>query len=117
MTIVPSGRTWTNASGANVGRLDCGADETFECRETSRPPAAAEQICRNVRRSTTRPPLAGLSRMPNRLTNTDVGAAAADVAAHAPFNLCVRRLGHGLQQRDSGHDLAALAVPALDDVG
>src|SRR5262249_48906446 len=32
------------------------------------------------------------------------------------FDLGVRRLGDALQQRDGGHDLAALAVPALDHI-
>src|ERR1700733_5544098 len=117
MTIAPSGRTWTKASGGNVRGLGCCADETSEWSETSSPPAAAEQICRNVRRSTTGPPLAGLRRIPNGLPNADVRAAAADVAAHALFNLRVGRPGQRLQQGDGGHDLAALAVAALDDIG
>src|SRR6476646_11588379 len=116
MTIAPSGRTWTNASGGKVGGFGC-AHEPSEWSETSSPPAAAEQTCRNVRRSTTLAPLTGLRRIPNGLPNANVRAAAADVAAHALFNLCVRRLGHRLQQGDGGHDLAALAVAALDDVG
>jgi len=53
----------------------------------------------------------------NGVADPDVGPAAADVAGHRGIDVVVCRVGLGFEERDRGHDLARLAVPALDDVG
>src|SRR5688572_27047680 len=45
-----------------------------------------------------------------------IGAAAADVAGHGGVDVGVTGLAIGLEQRGGAHDLAALAIAALDDV-
>ena len=50
------------------------------------------------------------------LTDADVGAAAADVAVHGGVDVGVGRLPVLASSVDGGHDLARLAVAALDDV-
>src|SRR5712671_2515100 len=55
-------------------------------------------------------------RASDRPANAHIGGAAAQVSAHRLFDIRVRRVGLGLQQRDRAHDLPALAVAALDDI-
>src|SRR5687767_6929881 len=52
----------------------------------------------------------------NRLTNTWIGPAATDVAAHGRIDVGIGGLGVLLQQGNGRHDLAGLAVAALRHV-
>src|ERR1700732_563115 len=52
----------------------------------------------------------------DRLADTYIGAAAAQISAHRPLDIRVRRLAVGLEECDRAHDLSALAVPALHDI-
>src|SRR4029077_17560618 len=52
----------------------------------------------------------------DRLAATDIGRAAAEVSTHRLFDVGAGWFRHRLEQRDSAHDLAALAIPALHDV-
>src|SRR6202011_4403504 len=52
----------------------------------------------------------------DRFANADIGPAAADVAGHRVVDIGIRRMRVAGQERRSGHDLARLAVPALNDL-
>src|SRR5258706_10616184 len=52
----------------------------------------------------------------DRLTNTDIGPTAADGAGHRSIDFGVRWLWLARQKRRCGHDLARLAIAALDDL-
>jgi hypothetical protein len=48
--------------------------------------------------------------------NALIGGAAAQIAAHCVVDIAVTGLGIFCQQRDSGHDLAGLTIPALRNI-
>src|SRR5437660_1342283 len=48
--------------------------------------------------------------------NLGRGTTAADVAGHRVVDIGIRRMGVARYERRSGHDLARLAVPALNDL-
>src|SRR5262249_54709759 len=52
----------------------------------------------------------------DRFPNAEIGPAAADVARHRVVDIGVRRMWVAREQRRSGHDLARLAVAALNDL-
>src|SRR5690606_29204181 len=52
----------------------------------------------------------------DRLADTVVGAAPAEVAGHRLVDVGVRRVRLALEQRDRAHDLPGLTVAALRDV-
>src|SRR4029079_8500830 len=56
-----------------------------------------------------------LRRLLDRLANTDIGAAAADVAGHCGVDIGVARIGIAREQCRGRHDLTRLAIAALDD--
>src|SRR5216683_4991973 len=58
---------------------------------------------------------ARLGGLLDRFANADIGPAAADVAGHRVIDVGVRRMRVALKERRSGHDLAGLAVAALND--
>src|SRR5262249_21220466 len=59
----------------------------------------------------------GTSRSPmNRLADSVIGPAAADVSRHELGDLCISRTWHLCQQRRRSHDLAALTVSALRNI-
>src|SRR5258708_28382591 len=51
----------------------------------------------------------------DRFANADIGATAANVAGHRVVDVGIRRMRVAREQRRSGHDLARLAVAALND--
>src|SRR5215469_14659133 len=55
-----------------------------------------------------------LGRLLDGLTNTEIRAAAADVARHRSIDVIVGRIGVAGEQRRGGHDLTRLAIAALD---
>jgi hypothetical protein len=52
----------------------------------------------------------------NRVADTGVSSAAADIAAHGEIDVMVGRAFDFLQKRDRTHHLAGLAVPTLWDI-
>src|SRR6266536_6465964 len=52
----------------------------------------------------------------DRFANADIGPAAADVAGHRSVNIRIARVWIARQQRRGGHDLARLAIAALNDL-
>src|SRR5712671_2484295 len=52
----------------------------------------------------------------DRFANADIGPAAADVAGHRAVDVGIRRKRIGREERRSRHDLARLAVAALNDL-
>src|ERR1700704_935965 len=52
----------------------------------------------------------------DRFANAGIGAAAADVAGHCVVDVGIGRMRVARQQRRSRHDLARLAVAALNDL-
>ena len=52
----------------------------------------------------------------DRLANADIGSAAADVAGHRLVDVGIRRMRVCCEKCRSGHDLARLAVAALNDL-
>src|SRR5436309_8262168 len=58
-------------------------------------------------------PLPAVSGKMNRLTNSEVCSASADIAAHRIINILVGRLRLAGQQRGGRHELPGLAVAAL----
>src|SRR5258708_1939142 len=52
----------------------------------------------------------------DRFANADIGPAAADVAGHRVVDVGIRRMRVARKERRSGHDLARLAVAALNDL-
>src|ERR1700704_2542425 len=52
----------------------------------------------------------------DRFANAGIGAAAADVAGHRVVDVGIRRMRVAREQRRSRHDLARLAVAALNDL-
>src|ERR1700730_4967406 len=94
--------------------------------ETSRPPAAAADKRRKLRRvrfrsfsawNATRmvpPPLRQLlSRTLDGFTNAHVGRASAKISTHRFFNICVGWFCRGFQQCDGAHDLSTLTITTL----
>src|SRR5262244_4261419 len=59
---------------------------------------------------------ARLRRLLDRFANAQIGPAAADVAGHRVVDIGIRRMRIARKQRRSGHDLARLAVAALNDL-
>src|ERR1700736_6835152 len=57
-----------------------------------------------------------VSRLFDRFANAYVGPAAADVARHGIVDIGVGRSGVAGDERGGGHDLARLAVAALNDL-
>src|SRR6202040_418197 len=57
-----------------------------------------------------------VSRLFDRFANAYVGPAAADVAGHGIVDIGVGRSGIAGDERGGGHDLARLAVAALNDL-
>src|SRR5580692_10709598 len=57
--------------------------------------------------------LDGLCGRVNRGTDTGIGGAAADIAAHRAVDVGIGRRRVLLEQRRRRHDLTALAIPAL----
>src|SRR5260221_7587372 len=97
----------------------------------SRPPEAAVPTRRNVRRespasaagkrskamSVSPPDADGRSGgLLDGRADAHIGAAAADIARHGVVDLRVARMGIAGQERSGGHDLARLAITALDDL-
>src|SRR5882757_9507941 len=56
------------------------------------------------------------ARLLDRFANADIGAAAADVAGHRIVYVRIGRTGIALDECRRGHDLARLAVTALNDL-
>src|SRR5262249_58891223 len=52
----------------------------------------------------------------DRFANAQISPAAADVAGHRVVDVGIRRMRVARKQRRSGHDLARLAVAALNDL-
>src|SRR5580692_3445524 len=52
----------------------------------------------------------------DRLADAYIGSAATDIAGHGRVNVRVLGLRDGIEQRRRRHDLARLAVSALDDL-
>src|SRR6267378_4160757 len=57
-----------------------------------------------------------LSSLLDCFTDAHIGPATADVAGHRVVDLRIRRMRFACEQCRSGHDLARLAVAALDDL-
>src|ERR1700716_3430103 len=58
--------------------------------------------------------LASGSRLFDRRANPHIGAAAADISRHRSVDVGIIRIGRGGEQGRGRHDLAGLAVAALD---
>src|SRR6516162_10305508 len=58
---------------------------------------------------------ARLRRLLDRFANAQIGPAAADIAGHRVVDIGIRRMWVARKQRCGGHDLAGLAVAALND--
>src|SRR5882724_2622064 len=52
----------------------------------------------------------------DRFANADIGPAAADVAGHRVVDVRIGRMRVAGEERRGGHDLARLAVAALNDL-
>src|SRR3954454_23539722 len=57
-----------------------------------------------------------LSGAMHRFANSDVRAAAAEIAVHRGVDVAVRWFGLAREERAGRHDLARLAVAALRDI-
>src|ERR1700738_3906400 len=58
--------------------------------------------------------LASGSRLLDRRANPHIGAAAADISRHRSVDVGIIRIGRGCEQGRGRHDLAGLAIAALD---
>jgi hypothetical protein len=61
-------------------------------------------------------PIRWTARLLDRFANAQIGPAAADVAGHRVVDIGIRRMRVARKQRRSRHDLARLAVAALNDL-
>src|SRR6202011_2203870 len=136
-TIAPSPSTRRKAWGANPSAPAASASRFANGRRrlSIRPPPAAAPACRKRRRETacadgdrSEAPDARRSRIMSaslsarlrglldRFANADIGPAAADVAGHRVVDIGIGRMRVAGEERRSGHDLARLAVAALNDL-
>src|SRR5260221_3431906 len=138
-TICPSPPMRTKALGAKPSASAASASPLVKgrLRLSIRPPPAAAPACRNLRRETSfvdgdkpgpearevrwsRVMSASLSArlrgLLDRFANADIGPTAADVAGHRVVDVGIRRMRVAREQRRSRHDLARLAVAALNDL-
>src|SRR5713226_238929 len=138
-TIFPSRPMRMNALGAKPSTSAASASPfaNGRLRLNSRPPPAAAPAWRNLRRER---PFAGSDRpgpaarelrgstimsasrsawlrgLLDSFTNAKIGPTATDVAGHRGIDLGVSRMWLVRQERRRGHDLARLAVAALNDL-
>src|SRR5215472_16725860 len=138
-TIWPSRPMRTNALGAKSRASSASASHgpSGRRRLSMRPPPAAAPACRKPRRE--RPiaddarlraeaPAMGCARVMSaplpvrlrgqldRVANPHIGAAATDVAGHRIVDVGIAGMRIAGEQRRRGHDLAGLAVAALNDL-
>src|ERR1700737_922039 len=116
-----------NAFGAKADRLPSAAaartpGNASRCQASRNPPPAAALAKRSWRRDIW--PMSALlpsggrfaSRQLDRLADTRVRAAAADVPGHSRVDVGVGGRRYLREQRCSRHDLTGLAVAALNDL-
>src|SRR3984893_11933807 len=93
-------------AGSRAGR-----DRSLMATEPRRPPA---KLCDRLSWSASLS--ARLRGLLDRFANADIGPTAADVAGHRIVDIGIRWMWVARKQRRRGHDLARLAVPALNDL-
>src|SRR6266436_6038974 len=138
-TICPSPSIWMKAFGAKPSAPAASASPVANgrLRLSIRPPPAAAPARSNLRRE--RPFADGDRPVPaarearrskimsaslsarlcgllDRFANADIGPTAADVAGHRVVDIGIRRMWVARKERRRGHDLARLAVAALNDL-
>src|SRR3984957_10910912 len=109
-----------NALGANVAFSVCAPNADGRWKPTTNVPPAAIPACRNPRLVSAassgafRDEDSAAGSMFDRRADANVRAAPANISRHGRIDVGIVRMRGGVEQSRRRHDLAGLAVAALD---